>query len=229
MALKYLLNSTSYAALSEDMKKEYIAGDKDGEYILDVTDLPKGEDVGPIKRALEVTRGEVKTLKADKSALQAKIDEFPDVEALKKQHEADVGKYKSFTETTLLDATADALATEISTAPKLLAPVIKARLKVDMTGDKPVTQFLDAKGQTSADFNADALKKELVANPDFKAIIVASKASGGGAPKIAPKTGTGGTPGAGDQQQTTDLSKMTGGDLAARIGERRAAAAASSQ
>jgi hypothetical protein len=56
MALKFVLTAAAYAALSDDMKTNYIAGDKDGEMKLDVTGLPEPEDTGPLKRALEAKR-----------------------------------------------------------------------------------------------------------------------------------------------------------------------------
>lgn len=226
MAMKYLLNSTAYAALSDEVKKEYIAGDKDGEFILDVQGYPAAEDVGPIKRALEAEKAKVKTLGADKAALQAKLDEAPDVEALKATHTAEVGKYKAFTEKTLLDATADSLAGQISNAPKLLSPVIKTRLTVDMTGELPVVKILGQDGKPSADLTVEKLGQELVANADYKAIIKASNARGSGAPLAPIKPGGGGTPIGETQDKAPDLSALPGKDLAARITERKAAAQA---
>jgi hypothetical protein len=56
MALKFVLTAAAYAALSDEVKPLYIAGDKDGEMKLDVTGLPEPEDTGPLKRALEAKR-----------------------------------------------------------------------------------------------------------------------------------------------------------------------------
>lgn len=223
MALKHKIKKSEYEKLSDELKAEYVAGDNDGEYVLDVTGLPEPEDVEPIKRALAREKETVKTLKKEKADLQSKVDDAPDVEKLKADHEAETKKLRTFAEKTLIDAQAEALAAKISTSPKLLAPVIRARLIADMTGDEPVTKVLGADGKPS-DLTIEKLGEELVANPDYKAIIVASKAKGGGAPSPALKPGGGGAP-TGDQDKTVDLSNLGGKDLAARIAERKAAAA----
>lgn len=220
MALAFKINKAKYDALSDEMKAEYVAGDKDGEFVLDVNGLPEPEDTGPIKRALEKEKETVKTLKREKSELQAKIDEFPDVEELKKTHESEVGKYKKFTENALIDGVANELASKISTAPKLLAPHIKSRLLADMSGDEPVTKVL--KDGKASDMTIDQLREEFVANPDFKAIMIGSKASGGGAPKAPAKPLGGGAPK--DGEQAIDLSKAPASSLVERIQARKAAA-----
>jgi hypothetical protein len=79
----------------------------------------------------------------------------------------------------LVDNVAMSLANEISVSPSLLIPVITKRLQADLTGEKPLTRVLDATGAPSA-LNIDDLKKELVANKEFAAIIKGSNASGGG-------------------------------------------------
>jgi len=80
----------------------------------------------------------------------------------------------------LIDNEAIKLANEISVSPSLLVPIIAKRLTADLTGDKPITRVVDANGAPSA-HNLDDLKKELVANKEFAAIIKGSNASGGGA------------------------------------------------
>jgi len=185
MALAFKINKAKYDALSDELKGEYIAGEKDGEFVLDVNDLPQGEDVEPIKRALEKERGITKAQKTTIADLNKKIDEFPDVEALKADNEKVVGKYKSFTEKTLVDNAALQIATKISTAPALLLPHIKSRLVADVSGDEPVTKVLGADGKVS-DLTPEKLGEEFIANKDFAAIIIGSKASGGGMPPAKP-------------------------------------------
>lgn len=225
MALPFKINKAKYDALSDEMKAEYIAGDKDGEYVLDVTDLPQGEDTGPIKRALESERNKNKALKTENDGLKTQIADFPDVEALKTQHAAETKKYKDYTESALIDGAALALATKISNSPNLLLPHIKARLVADTSGDKPVTKVLGADGKPS-DITIEKLGEEFVANKDFAAIIIASKASGGGTPPAKPgsKPLGGGMPPK-DGEQAPDLSKLAGSDLAARLKAKKEAAA----
>lgn len=230
MALRFKINKAQYDKLSDEFKGEYIAGDNDGEYVLDVSDLPQGEDVGPVKRALESERNAHKATKTKLGEVQAQLDAAPDVEALKTEHAKEVGKYKSFTEKTLIDNAALALATKISTSPAILLPHIKSRLVADVTGDEPVTKVLGADGKPS-DLTIDKLGEEFVANADFKTIIKASNGSGGGTP---PKTtvkplGGGMPPKDGEQGQAPDLSAMPAKDLAARIKERKAAQAEAQQ
>lgn len=226
MALAFKITKAKYDALSEDMKKEYLAGEGEGEYVLDVLGIPAPEDTGPLKRSLEAERGKVKDIKAKLDEANGKLAEVPNIDEMKANHEKEVGKYKSFTENTLIDSVAMSLASKISKAPALLAPVIKARLVADMSGDTPVTRIKGADGKVVADFTIDKLGEELVANKDYAAIMIASQASGGGAPRSpAIKPLGGGAPQGEQSGQTPDLSTMKPSDLAARISERKAAEA----
>lgn len=222
MALAFKIKKAAYDKLSDEMKSEYIAGETEGEFVLDVNGLPEPEDTGPLKRALESEKNKHKETKAKLSAAETKIAEFPDVEALNATHASEVKKYKEFTEASLIDGEASKLAAKISTAPALLLPIIKARLTADMTGDKPVTKVLGADGKPS-DLTIDKLGDELVANKDYAAIIVGSKASGGGAPKTPTnKPLGGGAPK--DGEQAIDLSKAPASSIVERIQARKAAA-----
>lgn len=219
MAMKFKINKAAYDKLSDEFKGEYIAGENDGEYVLDVSDLPTGEDVGPVKRALEAERNAHKATKTKLTTAEATIAAAPDVEALKAEHGKEVGKYKSFTEKTLIDNAALALASKISTSPALLLPHIKSRLVADMTGDEPVTKVIGADGKPS-DLTIDKLGEEFVANADFKTIIKASNGTGGGtppAPTVKP-LGSGMLPKAGEQgNEAPDFSKLPPKDLAAHL------------
>lgn len=218
MAMKFKINAAAYNKLSDELKNEYIAGDNDGEYVLDVTDLPQGEDVGPVKRALEAERNAHKATKTKLSEAQAKIDAAPNVDEINANHAKEVGKYKGFTEKTLIDNAALALATKISTAPAILLPHIKSRLMADVSGDEPVTKVLGADGKPS-DMTLDKLGEEFVANADFKTIIKASNGTGGGtppAPTIKP-LGGGTPPKTGEQGQAPDFSKLPPKEFAAHL------------
>lgn len=225
MALKFKINKSAYDAMSDEFKAEYVAGEKDGEFVLDVSDLPQGEDTGPLKRALESERGKFKTLKTELDAAKLAISEFPDVEALKAEHGKEVGKFKTYTEKSLIDGEAFKLAAKISTTPKLLAKDIRDRLVIDLSGDEPSVKIKGADGKVDDKMTFDKLGEEYLANVDYKNIMIGSKASGGGAPKPGTKPSGGGAP-AGEDGKPVNLANLSGKDMAARIGERKAAEAA---
>lgn len=224
MALRFKIKKSEYDKLSDDMKNEYIAGDGDGEFVLDVNGLPEPEDTGPLKRALEAEKGKTKALKAERDDFKGKLDAMPDVEALKTQHAADTKKLTTFAEKTLKDSVATNLAAKISTVPDLLAPKIAERIAVDMTGDEPKTVFLGADGKPDPALTIEKIREEVVANPAYKGIIIASKATGGGAPVRPISPLGGGAPKDGDKP-ADNLAAMGGKDLAARIAARKEAEA----
>lgn len=230
MALKFKINKSAYDKLSDEMKNEYIAGENDGEYVLDVSDLPQGEDVGPVKRALESERNAHKETKKKLTTAEATIAAAPNIDEINANHAKEVGKYKGFTEKTLIDNAALALASKISTAPAILLPHIKSRLVADVSGDEPVTKVLGADGKPS-DLTIDKLGEEFVANADFKTIIKASAGTGGGtppAPTIKP-LGGGTLPKAGEQSDTTDFSKLPPKEFAAHLRAKAEAKGAAQQ
>lgn len=229
MALRFKINKAAYDKLSPELQNEYIAGESDGEFVLDVAELPKGEDAAPVKRALEAERAAHKATKTKLGEVQGQLEAMPNIDELTANHTKEVGKFKSFTEKTLIDNAALALATKISTAPALLLPHIKARLMADISGDEPVTKIIGADGKPS-DMTLEKLGEEFVANADFKTIIKASNGSGGGTPpNPSVKPLGGGAPKAGEHGETPDLSKLPAKDLAARIQERKAAQADAQQ
>ena len=54
MALKHKINKAAYDKLSDELKAEYMVGETDGEFVLDVTGLPEAPDVGRDGRRLTV-------------------------------------------------------------------------------------------------------------------------------------------------------------------------------
>lgn len=232
MALKHKLSKEEFEKLSDEIKAEYIS-DGDG-YKLDVLGL---EDTGPLKRAnerLKVEKNELSTKLTETEGQLAKLADpkkIQDIATLEKswqskldtqkaEFEGKLAKSNSYIRTTLVDSKAEALASELAGKnAKLILPHIKARLAADLDNDEPVTRVLDAKGQVSA-HSLDDLKKEFVANKDFAAIIVGSKASGGGAPtSTTSKFGSG----ANLNPEQTDLSKMNPTQLAAHIAAKKEA------
>ncbi len=224
MALKFKIKKADYDKLSDDFKGEYIVGEDEGEYVLDVAGLPEPEDTDALKRTIERERDNVKAAKAEARELKKKVEGFPDVEKMEADHKAETAKLRTFAETTLIDGEAARLAAKISNAPALIIPHIKARLVADMSGDMPVTKIKGTDGNVS-DLTIEKLGEEFVANKDFAAIIIGSKATGGGTPlKPGSKPLGGGTPPK-DGEQLPDLSKMAPSSLAERITAKREAAA----
>jgi alanyl-tRNA synthetase len=218
MALKSKLTKTEFDALPDALKEHYKAsGDN---YLLESDDAAelraaKDRETEERKREkeradkLQLEKDEAERLKRDAELAKAKKDK--DVEALeaswKQEKDNAVAAERLKTEKreaqlreVLVENEAIKLADEISTSPVLILPHIRARLRAELDGEKAVTRVLDEKGEVSAKTLAD-LKKELVDNAAFKAIIKASNASGGGA-------GGGGGSGSGaTDKKFTDLTE----------------------
>jgi len=236
MALKKKITKAEHEALAAHFKSEYVE-DGDG-YRLDVEGE---EDTGALLRAKtretelrKEAEANLKKLQDAESERQRQLDTLTESEARKAgdiatlekgwqakldtqktEYEAKLGKVGKFVDTTLRDNVAIKLAGELS--PKhsaLLLPHIKARIGVDSTGDEPKTVILGADGKAS-ELTLDGLKAELVANKDYAGIIIASQASGGANSKT-PSTPNGSADGLGNKP--TDLSKLSGAELAASLG-----------
>lgn len=225
MALRFKINKAAYDKLSPEFQNEYVTGEAEGDYVLDVSELPTGEDVGPVKRALESERAKNKATKAELDAAKATIAEMPNIEELTANHAKEVGKFKSFTEKTLVYGKAFELASKISTMPKLMAKEIRDRIVVDLSGDEPVARIKGADGKVS-DMTFDKLGEEFVANKDFAGIMIGSKASGGGAPRTPIKPGGAGSPTDGGQDgKPVNLASLSPKEMVAHIAAGKAARA----
>lgn len=204
MALKKKISKADYEKLSDVLKAEYKADGDD--YVLDVDG---DEDTGALKRAKDREKQRADDLQRERDELKRKLDEGSDLDARKKgdiealekswskkltdketEFTGKLSKRDTFIQRQLIDATAKTIAGEISTVPALMAKAIKERLTVDFDGDEPTLRILDGAGKVSA-LTTDELKKEFLTNKEYANIIVASKASGGGASN-AGKTKTSG-------------------------------------
>lgn len=197
MALKYKLTKAQHGKLSEDLQGEYV--EKDGSFVLDIEGLPEPEGAPELKRAKDREKqraddaeDEVKEL-TDKldTALKTQGKGDKDVARLTKSHDkamADlitendnkVAKLTKFIDKEVKGSRADAIAAKISTAPKLLAPEIGKRMNINYEGDEPVLEYLGADGKADAKLTTETLTQEFVANKEYAAIIVGSKAKGSG-------------------------------------------------
>lgn len=205
MALKMTLESLE--GVSPDVAKEYTKGE-DGKFTLQVDGA---EDTGALKRAKQhekdlrvaaenkvadlTTQIETLTVERDTAAAErdtAKADKGKDTAALEASWQAKVdeataklenvkSELTSEVERLLVTNTASSMAHEISTVPELFQDVIAKRLQVEKGADgKYFTRVLDADGKPSAS-NLDDLRKELLANEKYAAIVISGKGSGGGA------------------------------------------------
>lgn len=205
MALKQKISTEDYNKLSAVLKGEY--KQQGEEYVLD---LEGYEDPAELRRAkerekldkqkaLEELREARRILKekedaeaADAEAReQEKLRKKGDIEALENSYKeklskAEEARKKEVSEiqgtltSLLVDNVATSVASDISTAPDIILPHIKSRLRAEFSEGKAVTRVLDAKGQPTA-LSIDELKNEFRGNDSFASIIKASNASGGGA------------------------------------------------
>src|SRR5690606_28128852 len=90
------------------------------------------------------------------------------------------GTLQSQIEKVMLDSAALAMATELSTAPALLVPHIRNRLKLEDVNGELAIHVVDIAGKPCAATLGD-LKNEMLQNKSFAPILIGSKASGGGA------------------------------------------------
>lgn len=189
--LKLRLDKVAYATLSDDWKKEYKA---EGEgFVLD-TDV-KFEDVTPLKTALEhekthrkTATEKVTTLEAEKATLEARAGGIGALETSYKDkiakqeadHKAELLKRDTQLRKVLVDDEALKIAADIFVNPTLGLPHVASRLRMEDVDGSLICRVLDKDGKPSA-ASVNDLRTELLANPDLKPIIAASKASGSGA------------------------------------------------
>ncbi len=232
MALDFEIDADKFNALPDPIKAEY--KETGGKYKLDVKGI---DDPAPLKSALENERN---AHKETKNTLLARVKELETttdrasidsswqqkLDRTKSDYENQLQKLNGLIQRQTVTDVAKTIAQEVSTAPDLLIPHILPRLKADISGETPTTRILDANGKDSA-LTLDDLKKEIVSDKRFSAIIRAGGASGGGA-------GGASRGGAATQQNTTinsdvDVMKMKPAELAelvkARIEARKQSAA----
>lgn len=197
MKLKFKITKDDYEKLSDELKKLYSASGDD--YTLQVDGVKTDDDIAALKRAKDREAQQRKDLQKELDDLKAeqekdkddKARNAGDIDTLTRSYEEKLSKQKkefedkitnkdNFIRSTLVDNVASKLATEVSTSPSALIPYIKTRLSADLDGDVPTTKVLDAAGNLSAS-TIDDLKKEILANKEFSAILIANKASGSGA------------------------------------------------
>lgn len=225
MALKRKISKAEFEKLKPDVQFEY---KQDGDnYILDADD---SDEIGALRRAKDreaqdrrAAEKRARELEDELAGVnQDDLRKAKDIKKLEKSWEekhtkvteeaaASVAKANGYVTRTLIDKAAGDIAAQISTVPAIMKKAVADRLTVDFSGDEPVVKVLDTKGQPSA-LKLEELSAEFVANKDYSAIIIASKATGGArkAPAVAQQNGSA-------AQTPKLLSKMSPTDLVAQI------------
>lgn len=229
--LKKKITKEEYDA-NEAFKSIYI--ESNGNYILDVEPnepvINEGtvDELGVIKRAL----ARVKEEKIELSDKLQAIEEAStnaglntalkdkDIEKLTKHHERELEKANKKTSTrdafikkSVVDSTVKAMAAKLAGKHSdVLAPHIRARLSVDLTGDIPELEIFDDKGRSG--LTLDELEKSIVDTESFAPILVGSRATGSGASGNQ-SSGGAGTAKKFDEMSGTELVTLRRNDPAA--------------
>jgi hypothetical protein len=223
--MKRKLTKAEYDALTPEMKLLYVA---EGEFFK----LPLVDDDDPdaLRRALDREKLAAKTATERATAMQTELDTLRTDPARKtgdlkviedswRQKVADAElagktateKLTATLNKTLIEREAAKVAAAITDPTKpgnasLMIPHIISRFEVVMDGDTPLVKIKDATGRVSA-MNSAELEKELVGNPTFSTIVVASKASGaGGTGGSGSGSANGGAGGAGGAKKFGEMS-----------------------
>lgn len=224
MALKRKISKTEYDGLNDVLKAEYKAnGDN---YVLDTddaTELLNARDLE--KREKDAAREELKTVKAELAALKKNGGDFEALENSYKTRIASLEGELAQVNTTLTgerrDRYANAEAAKIAarfTVPSIMQKEIAPRLDIDPK-DPTKVRVLDKDGKPSAMTLAD-LEKEFVDNPEYKGIVIASKATGSaGTPPNRQTSGQTFPPNTDNERP--NLAKMSPADLAAYMKAKR--------
>jgi len=180
--LKRKISKSDYDAMADALKAEY-KPNGDG-YVLDTDDareLISARDAEKARADAVATE-----LAATKKSLKDMTDANGDFTSIKASYEAKIATLTAENgtlNTTLSGERRDRFVGEAAnkiagrfSVPKLVTPEIAKRLDVDPRDGKTV-RVLGTDGKPSALTLVD-LEKEFVDNPEFKAIVVASKSSG---------------------------------------------------
>lgn len=198
--MKFYMSKAEYDALDDAAKALYKVM-ADGRYKLSLADDDRDEQVSHLTQKKGIAEEHRSNAEKKVAELQAKIDELSakidgksretgDVAALdaswttkyttlETESNNKIAALQSSLDGLLINGVAQKMASEICTAPDLLAPVIASRLRVELVDGKHVTRVVDAEGKLSALSVAD-LQKEIAGKKEYASVIIAGKGSGGG-------------------------------------------------
>lgn len=187
--LKYKLENLD--GLTDEQKAMY--QEKDGAFYLQIEGMPQSEDVTGLKNKLDQLLSEKKQAadaakteaekrrQAEEDAAREKGDFEALAESYKQKIAALENEKKELTETSAkkeIARQASLIAADLAEGPnqEILSTFIERRLRLE--GDE--LKVTDDKGNLTIS-TVDQLKEEFKTNPKFGALVIASKASGGGA------------------------------------------------
>jgi len=199
--MKFRLTKAEWDAMeTADARKVMYVLQADGSYQLPLLDYV---DPAPLRNALDREREEARVAKEKVTTLEAEVttlkkDTPKDVQTLRTAHDNEIKTLKDTTdgriktlqgelEKRLIDSTVNDLASQMTGTPQnaeVMKPHLASRVTVVWEGDVPTVKVKATNGTVGNaldDATKTALKKEFVENPVFGAIVVVSKASGGGA------------------------------------------------
>ena len=198
--LKYKLDSLD----GVDKTLQSFYEEKDGGYVLKVEGIDDGAELKRAKdhekrarqqaekerdelrsqfQAIEEERDNLLKASVPKSNIEALEKSYKDkIAKLESQYGEQVGKLSGNINKLLVDNQAEALARELAVdgSAAVLIPHIKARLAAEERDGQYQTIIRDVDGNPSA-LTLDDFKNEIRNNPAFAPLLVASKATGGGA------------------------------------------------
>lgn len=222
MALKHKIDEDAFKKLSKELQGEYKKND-DGDYTLDVEGL---DDTGALKRAKDHEKEQRKAAEKAAKEAQAKFDELQaEMEALRtekirggdkvtevekawqaklakreKELQDKVDASEKALKAQMVDAVANSMAAKLAGEhAEVLLPHIQRRLVADIVNGKAVTKIIGPDGEVSA-MTLPELEKDFLSSDKFSAVVIGSKASGGG---------TGGQRKGASGTQKKKLSEMT--------------------
>jgi hypothetical protein len=229
MALKRKISKSEYEALNDVLKAEYKAnGDN---FVLDTDDAQELINARDLeKREKDAAKAKLKEVETELAELKKNGGDFEAVENSYKQKvaslEAQIGQLNTTLTSERRDRYANAEAQKIAakfTVPSIMQELIAKRLDIDPKNPSTV-RVLDKDGKPSAMSIAD-LEKEFVDNPEYKAIVVASKATGSaGNPPNRQASGATNPP-MNANNERPNLAKMSPQELAAHMAAKKEAEA----
>jgi hypothetical protein len=220
--------------------QELYTSDGDG-YALQVK-LDDREDVGPLKRALERVKADLGSERDARKLAESKLEELDisdarkrgDIDKLTQQwektlsdkqtaHDVEVSALRAYITQTAIDNVVGTITlrnTSSKENAELLDPHVRKHLTVEFNDDGPQVMMASEFGPVPLDM--DAFEKGVVDNPAYKAIIVANKASGGGAADEDSGNGGGAFPtdSSSGKGASTDLASMDPRQLAQMLSNR---------
>jgi len=216
------ITKENYDALPDGMKalfnlidgtEEYSNGEEDAASLKNALDSEKAAKVKAAQERDSLkAANDAETQKAVDAALK-EARKTGDFAAIEKDYKAKLAALEAKAQeatdkanSQLVDNAQSKIINDLSTvfvAPGAMKSYLRDRLRTEVAEDGSVTtRVLDSSGQPTA-ASIDELKKEILDNKEFRSIIAAGKATGGGA--TGPKDGSGST--------SKGLSEMTATEM----------------